>query len=104
MKAATYIDFVDWKAKDMITEPPFTLTYTEEDLNAQIENHLHLKVPFAPFHTQSVERMIKLVSEVSSRVSGFSKRHFEILNTLHSRKAMPKFDNKKMYPMLNTEP
>ena len=30
MTAATYIDFVDWKAKDIITELPLTQTYTVE--------------------------------------------------------------------------
>ena len=61
----------------------------------------HIQVPQSPFHTQSVEHHVKLVTEVSSRVSGFTNHHFEILNTVHSRRQMPKFDSKKMFPLLH---
>ena len=104
MKAQNYVDLVDWKKTEDITEPPFTFQYSSEELKSHIDNPTIVKVPCAPFHTQSVERMIKLVTQVSSRVNGFVKRHHEILNTVQSRKMMPKFDSKIMFPLENKEP
>ena len=104
MKASNYYDLVNWKMTESIHEPPWTIKYSNEDIAVQIENPSHIPIPHAPFHTQSVERHVKLVSEVSSRVSGFKKRHYEILNILYSRKEMAKFDSKKMFPIKNLEP
>ena len=71
----------------------------------QIDNPgRRLQVPDVPYHTQSVERHIKLITEVSLRVYEFKNRHHEILNTLQSRKEMQKFDNKRMFPLDYAEP
>ena len=105
MKASSYVELVDWKNKNQIFEPPLTMKCSNEDLFAQIDNPGRgLQVPDVPYHTQSVERHVKLVSEVSSRVYGFRNRHHEILNTLQSQKEMPKFDNKRMFPLNDAEP
>ena len=104
MKAQHIKDFINWKDKREIYEPPWTMKFPDEDILAQVDNPNHIQVPHAPFHTQSVERHVKLVTEVSSRVSGFTNHHFEILNTVHSRRQMPKFDSKKMFPLKNIAP
>jgi len=41
--------------------------------------------------------MVKLVTEASATVCGFKKRHAFILNTLESRKEMPKIVSKKSF-------
>ena len=105
MKAETCVDLVKWKEKDLqIFEPPWTLRIPDQDIISQIDNPNHIVLPHAPFHTQSVERHVQLIADVSSRVSGYARRHIEVLNTLHSRKIMPKFDNKRMFPFQNAEP
>ena len=71
MKASNYYDLANWKMTEGIHEPPWTIKYSNA---VQIENPSHNPIPHAPFHTQSVERHAKLVSEVSSRVSGFKKK------------------------------
>ena len=46
-------------------------------------------------HTQSVERMIKVVSESSQSVCGKQKREGSIVSKLRSRKAHPESSSKK---------
>ena len=58
---------------------------------------IELKFVNLPSHTQAVERHIKLVTEVSSRVSGQSQREGAIMTTLASRKKMPKFNFKSQF-------
>ena len=103
MEASSYIDLVNWQRKDQIFEDPMTLKFSDEDLLQQINNEHALEVPDALYHTQSTERLIKLVTEVSSRVFGFKNRHYEILNTIQSQKHMPKFDNKSMFTLSSAE-
>ena len=76
MEAQHIKDFINWKDKREIYEPPWTMKFPDEDILAQVDNPNHIQVPHSPFHTQSVERHVKLVTEVSSRVSGFTNRHF----------------------------
>ena len=47
-----------------------------------------------PSHTQTVERMVPVVTESCSQKVGYSARHRWILSTLESRKLCPKFDTK----------
>ena len=99
MNASSYDNLVDWNRKRSITEPPAcTIRLSEDDLRAQVDNPNYLKAPSVPFHTQSVERTVKLITEVSSRVHCQIRRHYEILNALYSRMLMPRFDNKMNFP------
>ena len=50
-----------------------------------------------PNHTQAVERHIKIVTDVSTKVCGSDRRDGAILAILESRKKMPQFENKKQY-------
>ena len=95
-----YVDLVDWKSMNQIFEPPIKRKCSNEDLLAQIDNpERRLQVPDVPYHSQSLERHVKLLTEVSSREYGLRNRYHEILNTLQSRKEMPKFGNNRMFPL-----
>ena len=48
-----------------------------------------------PCHTQAVEGHIKLVTEVSMKVSGSVKRDGFARKTIYSRKLLPKVESKK---------
>lgn len=50
-------------------------------------------------HTQSVERMVKLVTEVSMKVADELRRDGYIRAVLLSRSEMPKFNNKPQFHM-----
>ena len=58
---------------------------------------IELKFLNLPCHTQADERHIKVVTKVSSRVSGQSQRKGAIMTTLASRKKMSKFNFKNQF-------
>ncbi|GBM69752.1 hypothetical protein AVEN_75393-1 [Araneus ventricosus] len=94
-----YVDLIDWKA--FYAPPPPVLR--------QISSHQLLKmrqddVPMDgrvfikfPSHTQAVERIMKLVTEASTKRVGPQNRDGFITATLESRKQMPQFEYKKVY-------
>ena len=63
---------VDWET-ETFTEPPLTMDLSLEEIMDCIRSPLIL--PAYPNHTQSVERMVRVVSEVSSKRVGFRARH-----------------------------
>ena len=68
--ASTYYDMIEW---DNITEPPLTKDISRESIMDCLNRKqfdVELKFVNLPSHTQAVDRHIKLVTEVSSRVSG----------------------------------
>ena len=95
--ASTYYDMIE---RDDITESTLTKDITRvcimDCLNRK-QFDIELKFVNFPSHTQAVERHIKLVTEVSSRVSGQSQREGAIMTTLASRKKMPKFNFKSQF-------
>ena len=95
--ASTYYDIIEW---DDITESLLTKDITRECIMACLNRKqldIELKFVNLSSHTQAVERHIKLVTEVSSRVSGQSQREGAIMTTLASRKKMPKFNFKSQF-------
>ena len=54
-KAETYTELIDWETSQL-SEPPFTLTMTNEQLTSLKDSPL--EVPAYPCHTQAVERAI----------------------------------------------
>ena len=54
-----------------------------------------LVLPPYPNHTQAVERMVRVVTEVATKRAGYSARHRLILNLLKSRTKVPQFNSKK---------
>ena len=65
--ADNYHSLIDWESLQL-TEPPLTYDLTNDDLDKIIEEPLTL--PPYRSHTQSVERAVKLVTDVSGKVYG----------------------------------
>lgn len=99
-EAASYIDLIDWQ-KCKLTEPPITSHITEDVLRNLLASGepvaQHLGSLRFPCHTQSVERFVKLVTEVSAAVCGENKRDGLVRTRTESRKAMPSFETKCEY-------
>ena len=90
--ANNYFDLIDWNEVPC-TEPPLTMDIMLDDILKIIGAPLVL--PNYPNHTQSVERMVRVVSEVASQRAGYNARHRTILKLLESRSLVPKFNTKK---------
>ena len=80
--AETIVDFLTTQVE--LFEPPLTIGIPLDQLKAQADHGNVLKFPKVP--CQSVERTIKLVSLVSSKVRSYRRRHQEILCKLYHRK------------------
>ncbi|GBM89665.1 hypothetical protein AVEN_2284-1 [Araneus ventricosus] len=94
-KANQYIYMIDWFKCD-VTEPPITADLIVEELKSIAENESmkDLEIYKFLFHTQLIERCVKLVSETASSVCGSYNRDGFIRNTMASRAIMPSFENK----------
>ena len=90
-QAEDYKDMVDMSS---VTPPPVLSHISSEELILMINNE---EWEFFKYlnHTQAVERTVKLVTEVSSRVCGQQSRDGAIRTTLKSRKILPKNDTKR---------
>lgn len=74
---------IDWK-KESITEPPLTMHFPTKQLYNSLKTGEILPFIDLPNNIQGLERMVKMVTEASSAVTGHIKRHFHIMNTLKS--------------------
>ena len=90
--AQNYFDLIDWESEDC-TEPPLTMGMSTDEILAAFKEPLILP-PF-PNHTQAVERMVRVTSEVAPQRVGYTARHRLILKLLESRDMVPKFYTKK---------
>lgn len=95
-EADHYTQIINWDVVD-ITEPPLLKNLTDVELHSLVESPdlVEKLCPKYPCHTQSVERLVKLVTEASAKVYGYKNRDGYIRNTLKSRKIMPAFESKK---------
>ena len=84
-KAETYTELIDWETSQL-SEPPFTLNMTNEQLTSVKDSPL--EVPAYPCHTQAVERAIRLVTEASSSVIGHEAREGFIRQRILARKGL----------------
>jgi hypothetical protein len=75
---------VDLKSMD-VSEPPLTFAFTNNQIRSAIKTGEILSLGDFPNNTQAVERTVKLVTEASSKVIGYERRHYYILNALKSR-------------------
>ena len=91
-KAETYMELIDWETSQL-SEPPFTLTMTNEQLTSLKDSPL--EVPAYPCHTQAVERAIRLVTEASSSVIGHEAREGFIRQRILARKGLKGHASKK---------
>ena len=92
--ATSWKDMIDWK-KIIVWEPRMLEALTLE----QIESSLHTPISFPkyPCHSQTVERMVKLVTEVATSVFGEERQQGKVLTVLASRKSRKAYDTKKDY-------
>jgi len=88
-EARDYFDAIDWE-KEPISPPPLLRNVP----NDQLCNVFVSDLPFCPTNTQSVERVIAIMSKVASTTEE-TKRDGSTQLTLESLKAMPKFSTKK---------
>ena len=94
--AKDYSDIIDWDDDELIiTEPPALKSLSNDDL-LNVINH-PFNVPSIPCHTQSIERMVKLVTEVSKKAVGHDNRSKLIISTINDRQKNPSFTSKSMY-------
>ena len=71
--ADNYLLMVDWNSVDP-TSPPLLQNLSEQDILNAIEIPLNNIYQY-PCHTQPVERIVQLVSQVSSTICGHDERH-----------------------------
>ena len=90
--ATSYLDLINWSSVT-VTESIITVSLSSLSLNLLRENKLIL--PPYPSHTQSVERVIREMTDVSARCVGQEKRHGTLLARYSGRKAMPKANTKR---------
>ncbi|GBM08267.1 hypothetical protein AVEN_82947-1 [Araneus ventricosus] len=97
-EAADYVDFIDW-SNCVVTEPPLTMHIKDKDLKEMCKEELCPVLAFEeiPYHTQFVERCVKLISEAAMKVCGETARDGYIRAKLQARKELPTFDNKGQY-------
>ncbi|GBM67965.1 hypothetical protein AVEN_150013-1 [Araneus ventricosus] len=81
---------MNWKQCEVI-EPPFTRHLSDEDLSACIEESSPLLAPICnhPCHTQEMKRIMKTVTEASSKISGSSASDGSVRVRFVDRKSMP---------------
>ncbi|GBL76232.1 hypothetical protein AVEN_234498-1 [Araneus ventricosus] len=97
-EAADYIDLIDW-SNSVVTEPPLTMHIKYKGLREMCKGEQFPVLTFEEFscHTQSVERCVKLISEVAMNVCGETARDGYIRAKFQVSKELPTFDNKGQY-------
>ena len=95
-----YTAMIDWPTAS-VTEPPVTMSISDDDLREFIREPITPVVTFDryPCHTQAVERLIKVVTEASKAVCGENRRDGFIRTKLESRAKMPVFNTKWEFNM-----
>lgn len=93
--ANNYHDLVNWD-DSVITSPPVLGNFSDDELLTMIEEG-PLPVPKLPCHSQAVERTVKEVSRVSSKVYGHDSRHGMIVSTLRSKEITGSCDSKQSF-------
>ena len=90
--ATDYTRMIDWETEPC-TEPPLTMEMPIGDIVKACR--APLKMPNYPNHTQRVEAMVRVVTEVAPKRAGHEARERMILQLLESREKCPVFDTKK---------
>ena len=87
-----FCDMVDLESAEK-TEPPVTKDLSDEAVLSALTAPLIL--PAFPNNTQSVERMVRVVTLAATKRAGHAARHRLILQMLQSRKRVSSFNTKK---------
>ncbi|GBN01816.1 hypothetical protein AVEN_268363-1 [Araneus ventricosus] len=85
-QASDYIEIINWKSC-VVYPPPMLRDLSEDDIKSLINSDTTpiIEIQKFPYHTQAVERCIKLVTEASNKVCGYDARDGSIRATLKSR-------------------
>ena len=94
----SFRNVIDWDAR-VFREPPLTCQITSQDLWSFVETKMEFPANF-PCHTQSVERMIKRVTEAGQHVATEDRRDGVVLAQLEACRVLPKYETKKDLEML----
>ena len=90
-KATKLAELIDWT--EGATEPPLTCSLTTQEVRGFIATPM--KVPAWPSHTQSVERLVKRVTEASAHVFSHERRDGFIRSQEASSELMPRNRSKQ---------
>ena len=97
---SNYIELIDW-ATCKISTPLIMRNVTTQGLEELNTNVLpEFKLIKFLCHKQSVERIVKLVTESCTKVCGEENRESFIRTSLFSRSTMPSFDNKSHFKIM----
>lgn len=87
--AKSYFDMIDLNSSH-VTSPPILSCFTDDALQSASD----LCIPAYPCHSQGVERLVKELSRVSTKVTEHESRHGMIISAESSRKQCSKLDTK----------
>ena len=93
--AKSYFDMVDI-SNTVLSSPPILDSFSDDELLRLLD----LSIPEYPCHSQGVERMIKELIRVSTKVCEHQSRHGMIISARTSRKEKSKLDTKRDFVML----
>lgn len=93
-ESSNLLDLIDWEVK---YEPPPTCQLTTSEVKKLID--FPMEVPDWPCHTQSIERVVKMVTESSAKYFTHEKRDGGIRVQVFSRRLMAK--NRTKQDLLN---
>ena len=98
LQATSYEELIDWQTMPYL-EPILSKHISTAQIKAWILSAKDVHVDIQPFpcHNQAVERVIKIVTESSSKVYGHDKLDGYIRVLLNRRKLMPLFDTKSEF-------
>ena len=91
-KANSIVKLIDW-TEEGVSESPLTCSLTTGEIKCFV--HTPMKVPDWPCHTQSIERVVKMVTEASGKYFSHEKRDGVIKTQEASRRLMPRNESKQ---------
>ena len=77
--AKNYTDCIDWSSNKKKTEPPSTKEYPDDTYQDIINGKTLPVMQKLLFHTQNVERCVKMVTEASQSIIGAENRETALL-------------------------
>lgn len=97
--AAEYFELIDWSETSYVSPPVLQKVSNEELIRRLSLDNVYSDWEFygLPCHTVGVERLVKLVTEASSKMCGPDSRDSWIRATLESRRRMPQYNSKKEF-------
>ena len=97
--AKEYHELTDWSTTHYVSPPILSNVNNQELITKLHASELCTDWEFHQYlcHTVAVERVVKLVTELSKKVCGFDNRNNYIIATIESRKTLKSFNTKKEF-------